>query len=279
MNQLSGIAEQVSLDSQSAAEGSRRAAGVAKDGVGKVMGTIEGMKRITNAMDTASTRVAYLGERSREIGKIVATIDDIAAQTNLLALNAAIEAARAGEQGRGFAVVADEVRKLAERSSIATKEIAEIIDGIHSGVQDSIKAMEEGNSEVVTGNKLAAQAGESLEAILGSATEMSTQIEQIAAASAELTASSDEVVTAIYSVNGVVERNSATAEQMTANSADVAKSLEDNAKISNENSEDSETISQSTREVRERVSELLAASEALAEISGMLKNTMSIFKL
>ena len=92
-------------------------------------------------------------------------IDDIAAQTNLLALNAAIEAARAGEQGRGFAVVADEVRNLAERVASATKEIAALIDGVQEGVEGSVKAMEEGTNETEAGTELAAQAGESLREI------------------------------------------------------------------------------------------------------------------
>ena len=279
MNQLSGVAEHVSSNSQSVADGSRQAAEVATLGAGKVNGTIDGMHRIMGAMEAASIKVTHLGERSKEIGKIVATIDDIAAQTNLLALNAAIEAARAGEQGRGFAVVADEVRKLAERSSIATKEIAELISGIQQGVEDAIKAMEEGNTEVEAGNQLAAEAGEALQAILISATDVSDQIGQIAAAAGELTASSNEMVNAVDNVNVVVERNSAATEQMTANSIDVARSLEEIASISLENSEASDEISTSAQEVNGRVAELLAASQVLQQLTDDLKSASSVFKL
>ena len=106
--------------------------------------TIQGMEKISTAVDAAFKQIAQLGTQSEEIGKIVAVIDDIAAQTNLLALNAAIEAARAGEQGRGFAVVADEVRGLAERVTQATTEIATLIDSIQKGVNESINAVEKG---------------------------------------------------------------------------------------------------------------------------------------
>ena len=128
--------------------------------------TVEGIGRIKNTMDAASQEIGQLGERSAEIGKIVAVIEDIAAQTNLLALNAAIEAARAGEQGRGFAVVADEVRQLAERVASATKEIATLIQGVQEGVDGSVKAMEEGTTEMDAGAEVAGQAGEALAQIL-----------------------------------------------------------------------------------------------------------------
>jgi methyl-accepting chemotaxis protein len=117
------------------------------------------MNRISDAVDSVSKQVTGLGEQSAEIGKIVAVIDDIAAQTNLLALNTAIEAARAGEQGRGFAVVTDEVRQLAERVTQATTEIAGLIEGVQTSVDQSVKA-------TAAGSELANQTGTALEQII-----------------------------------------------------------------------------------------------------------------
>ena len=127
-----------------ASEGAREASETARSGAALVQKTVDGIGRIQVAVDGAAQEVTSLGAQSEEIGKIVAVIEDIAAQTNLLALNAAIEAARAGEQGRGFAVVADEVRQLAERVAGATKEIATLIEGVQNGVAASVKAMEQG---------------------------------------------------------------------------------------------------------------------------------------
>ena len=112
--------------------------------------TVGEMDRIKQTVEQASVKVTELGAKSDQIGAIVETIDDIAEQTNLLALNAAIEAARAGEQGKGFAVVADEVRKLAERSSRATKEIAALIGEVQTGTEEAVEAMRAGADEVGT---------------------------------------------------------------------------------------------------------------------------------
>ena len=279
VNQVSAASEQVATNSQAAAEGSRNAADAAQGGADTVNKTIDGMQKIMGAMGLASEKVTDLGARSNEIGKIVATIDDIAAQTNLLALNAAIEAARAGEQGRGFAVVADEVRKLAERSSMATKEIADLITGIQSGVGEAVAAMEDGNVQVQEGNQFAGEAGEALKSILEAAKETSTQIEQISAAAEELQASSSELVKAIDGVSSVVEESTAATEQMAANSTEVTKSLESVAGISEQNSAATQEISASAEEMSAQVQQVVASSQSLSEMAADLQTAVSTFKM
>ena len=279
VQQVSGVAETMSMGSQAAAEGSRQSSAAAKIGAEKVKGTVDGMQKIMNAMETVSERVTHLGNRSKEIGKIVATIDDIAAQTNLLALNAAIEAARAGEQGRGFAVVADEVRKLAERSSMATKEIADLVSGIQQGVDEAVSAMEQGNRDVEAGNAMTVEAGDALEAILTASDAGGEQIEQLAAAAEELNATSQELVKVIDSLNGVVEKNSSAAEEMTANSTEVAKSLGDVAESSERNSAKTEEISAATEEMTAQIEEVIVASQAVSGMASDMQNSVSMFIL
>ena len=149
-----------------------RNADAALTGAEKAKQMLEGMENIKSSATNTAKKIEELGARSTEIGKIVAVIDDIAAQTNLLALNAAIEAARAGDQGRGFAVVSDGVRKLAERTATATKEIADLISNVQKGVEEANLVMAGGVKAVEDGNKLAGQAGEAMEQIRKAADEV-----------------------------------------------------------------------------------------------------------
>ncbi len=192
-----------------AADSAKLAKEVAERGGNIVKQSIEGMHRIRETVLETSRRVKALGESSIRIGEITEFISDIASRTNLLALNATIEAARAGEAGRGFTVVADEVRNLAERSSRAASEIAKLLDDIQTGTAETVMAMEQGNREVADGTKKVDQAGSALREILGAVNISSTSVEEITQATESQLKSNQDVVKII---ENIAEIAGATAE-------------------------------------------------------------------
>jgi len=277
--QVSAAITQISINTDQASKGARITSDSAQKGTGMVQETIKGMESIKEAMDVASGKVNKLGERSKEIGKIVAVIDAIADQTNLLALNAAVEAARAGEQGRGFAVVADEVRKLAERSQGATKEIADLIDGIQGGVADTVVAMEQGTRGVDAGYELAAKAGQSLKDILASADELGQQVEQISGAARQLTTMGKEMVKLSDNISAIVEENTAATEEMAATTRQVSSSIESVAGVAEENSAATQQVSAASEEISAQVQQVMASGTVLSSMAADFDKLVEKYKL
>ena len=211
----------------SAAQFSQKAGETAKNGGEVVKQTVNGMNRIAEVVNNAALTVKDLGKNSDKIGEIIQVIDDIADQTNLLALNAAIEAARAGEQGRGFAVVADEVRKLAERTTKATKEIAEMIKQIQKDTGNAVTSIESGTKEVESGKELANKAIVALDEIIERTNKTIDVVNQVAAASEEQSAAAEEISKSIEGISNVTQQ-SATGIQHIAGTAEELRNLTDN---------------------------------------------------
>ncbi|HYA89148.1 MAG TPA: methyl-accepting chemotaxis protein, partial [Nitrospirota bacterium] len=193
VNAMSRTTQRMAENAEAATETSVKATQAAVKGGAAVSETIKGMQRIRATVQSTGKKIKGLGERSLEIGAIIEVINEIATQTNLLALNAAIEAARAGEQGRGFAVVADEVRKLAERAARATKDITGLIKGIQVETSEAVTVMEEGTREVEEGTKLADQAGAALR-------EIEQIVKQTATLMTDITRAADDQVKSTSSV-------------------------------------------------------------------------------
>ncbi|MDD2852218.1 MAG: methyl-accepting chemotaxis protein [Desulfuromonadaceae bacterium] len=214
--EMSATSGDIAQNCQMASEGAQQASAAAVSGAQVVDETIKVMNSIAERVRCSAVAVESLGSRSDQIGEIVGTIEDIADQTNLLALNAAIEAARAGEQGRGFAVVADEVRALAERTTRATREIGEMIKAIQHETKGAVIAMEEGVSEVARGSEKAGDSGKALEQILQQINDVNGQIHQVATAAEEQTATTSEISNNMQQITEVVIQTSRGAQDSAA---------------------------------------------------------------
>ena len=213
----------IAKNSSNIAASATNASGVAKEGEHIVNKSVAEVATIAERVSESAELIKTLGERSKQIGNIVGVIKDIADQTNLLALNAAIEAARAGEQGRGFAVVADEVRKLAEKTTNATSEISEMIQSIQGEVNKAVMSTHHATAQVKVGVDLSTQAGGALIKIVGSVDGLHQMVEQIASATEEMSQVSDQISqdinTIAHSSKGILSRS----EQISHSSSDLAE--------------------------------------------------------
>jgi twitching motility protein PilJ len=223
ISEIAASIDQVSKNSAESADVAQRSVQIATKGAGVVRQTIQGMDSIRDQIQETSKRIKRLGESSQEIGSIVELINDISEQTNILALNAAIQAASAGEAGRGFAVVADEVQRLAERASNATKRIETLVQTIQSDTNEAVSSMEQTTSEVVAGARLAEDAGTALGEIEKVSSDLSNLIQGISSAAQQQSSAASNITQTMNTIQQITSQTSQGANQTAASIGNLAQ--------------------------------------------------------
>ncbi len=224
--EMSSTVEDVACNASTAREAADGAQEAATEGARVISAAVEALREIGTVVEQAGATVGALGRRSDEISVVVEVIEDIADQTNLLALNAAIEAARAGEHGRGFAVVADEVRRLAEKTVKATREISRTVEAIQAEARRAVASMEESRARAGRGRELAERAGDAVDTMEQRVVASSSEIRQIAAATEELAATIQEVASNTDQIARGVEQSATSSSEVSRTAEELSRQTE-----------------------------------------------------
>lgn len=266
MQQAAKAVEEVARSAQQMAASAQQASAIAAQGGQSVQEMLDTMQHIQQQAQTSAQKVRQLDQLGQQIGAIVQTIEQIAEQTNLLALNAAIEAARAGEHGRGFAVVADEVRKLAEQAGSATKEIAALIGNVRAGVEETVRAIEQTSSQVTEGYARSEQVGEALSQIVQSAQQVAGEVQSVTAVAQQMSASVQQVLATVNLVMRSAEENARAVMEMASGSEQVSSAIASVASISEEAAASAEELHASSDQVTGMAQELAKMAQQLAAL-------------
>ncbi|MFT9846349.1 methyl-accepting chemotaxis protein [Aneurinibacillus sp. REN35] len=250
MEEVTHGLQRITESSQRISEASLETAKLAEQGNHAIQQTVDQMNEIQHSVDYSVTKVRLLNERSVEIKKIIDVITDISSQTNLLALNAAIEAARAGEHGKGFAVVADEVRKLAEQSNASAVQIVELITDIERNLNETIEAMDLVNQNVEKGVNVAGESGQAFEKILYSVEEVTSQVQEATSISEQLSANSQEVNASVQSIAAIAKQVTSNSQSVASASEEQLASMEDVASSASSLSKMAEELQQTIRKFK-----------------------------